>query len=232
MPVRTEPRRLAALLLAVVARHAAAEPSRWPTAEEIELIRLHRPFPEMREIEAQPVPQVPTLPQDLPRPALDIEALARKGEAVRQSAQSTPTPTTTLRVFVSLSMPEATLQHLMDQAAASGVPLLLRGLHRNSMRLTAERIQALLGTRHTGVQIDPEAFERYGIKHVPSFVLTPASAGQTTCANNATQCKSPEDFVRVSGDVSIDYALQHLLRARPHWSGSLPPSLRHVGAKP
>lgn len=232
MPARTEPRRLAALLLAVVATHATAEPPRWPTAEEIELIRLHRPFPEVREVEAQPVPQVPALPQDLPRPALDIEALARKGEAVRQSAQVRTTPATTLCVFVSLSMPEPTLQRLMEQAAARGVPLLLRGLHRNSMRLTAERIQALLGQRKTGVQIDPEAFKRYGVTHVPSFVLTPSSAGQTTCASNTTQCKTPEDFVRVSGDVSIDYALQHLLRARPHWSGSLPPSLRRVGTTP
>lgn len=232
MPVRTEVRALAALLLAGVVSHAAAEPPRWPTAEEIELIRLHRPFPEAREIEAQPVPRLPTLPQELPRPELDVEGLARKGAEVRDAARSETTKTTTLRVFVSLSLPEPTLQRLMDQAAASGVPLLLRGLHRNSMRQTAERVRALLGTRNTGVQIDPEAFERFGITQVPSFVLTPASADESTCARTKTQCKTPEDYIRVSGDVSIDYALQHLLRARPHWSETLPPSLRALRGAP
>ena len=230
--MRTEARGLAALLLAGVVSHAAAEPPRWPTPEEMELIRLHRPFPEAREIEAQPVPRVPTLPQKPPRPELDIEGLARKGAEVREAARSETPKTTTLRLFVSLSLPEPTLQRLMDQAAASGVPLLLRGLHRNSMRQTAERIRALLGTRTTGVQIDPEAFDRFGITQVPSFVLAPASADESSCALTQTQCKTPEDYVRVSGDVSIDYALQHLLRARPHWGAALPPSLRTLQGTP
>jgi len=222
------------LLLTGALSHAAAEPPRWPTPEEMDLVRLHRPFPELREIEAQPIPHVPTLNPNPSRPALDIEDLARKGAAVRATAQSATTSPATLRVFISLSLPEPTLQRLMDQAADLGVPLLLRGLHRNSMRQTAERIQALLGSRNTGVQIDPDAFERYGVTQVPSFVLAPGngSADPTACAKNTAQCKVTEDYLRVSGDVSLDYALQHLIRARPQWAANLPPSLRALRGTP
>lgn len=227
MPARTEAHGLALLLLVGVLSHdVAAEPLRWPTQEEMELIRLHRPFPEPREIAAQPIPQVPRLDATPQRPDLDVEALARKGADVRETARAETKTTAQLRVFISLSLPEPTLQRLMDQAAALGIPLVLRGLHRNSMRLTAERIQTLIGTRKTGVQIDPDAFDRFGVTHVPSFVLTRGNGNAPPCPSSEKQCRSPEDFVRVSGDVTVDYALQHLLRARPQWAPSLPETLR------
>ncbi len=71
-----------------------------------------------------------------------------------------------LFVFVSLSMPEATLKSLYQEAQDYGAVLVLRGLEDNSLKKTAETLQRL----SISVQIDPELFKRYEVQRVPTFV--------------------------------------------------------------
>jgi conjugal transfer pilus assembly protein TraU len=113
-------------------------------------------------------------------------------------------------IFVSFAMPEATLQRLVDQAARAGATLVLRGLVNGSIRDTVTRMQGLIGSRRVAVQIDPEAFDRYGITRTPSFVLAMDGAGTEACASRL--CGSSQQFVKVSGDVTLEYAMQYLNR--------------------
>jgi conjugal transfer pilus assembly protein TrbC len=108
---------------------------------------------------------------------------------------------------------------LVDQAARAGATLVLRGLVNGSIRDTVTRMQALIGSRRVDIQIDPEAFDRHGITRTPTFVLVTDGAGTEACASRA--CGSSQQFVKVAGDVTLDYAIQYLRRSaqgsvRPH----------------
>lgn len=136
----------------------------------------------------------------LPTPAtLDLEAVARGYLESAQTTQLAPSGPQLL-VFISLSMPSASLETVFAQAERAQAVLVLRGLVNGSWRETATALQPLLGRYRVALQIDPQAFDRYGISAVPSLVLRSGNAGP---------------FVRASGDVSLDYALATMQRGAP-----------------
>jgi type-F conjugative transfer system pilin assembly protein TrbC len=55
-------------------------------------------------------------------------------------------------------------------------------------------------------QIDPEAFKRYDVGTVPTYVITTETPG---CSADVCAFKSTSR----AGDVSLDYALQHMLKS-------------------
>lgn len=87
--------------------------------------------------------------------------------AISQSALAK----TQYQVFVSFSMPNRLLEETLRDAAHHGIPVLLNGLVNDSMRDTAVKIFELTKkVPNCSMQIDPTAFERYGITQVPAFV--------------------------------------------------------------
>lgn len=217
-------------------------PTTTPSITEADLERarqLHR-MPTDAELARVPIPMSPRLDQ-LPevastpaltpaptrdRKVLDLNALS-KGFDQGLASQNAPfgLPQTTgpsLLVFISLSMPAATLNRLLDQAQSAGATLVLRGLVRRSIRDTALQVQQLIGTRQVSVQIDPEAFDRYAITQVPAFVLLAGLPNEPN-SNAGPACGSPVcektsgsvRVARVFGDVSVEYALAHIQRASP-----------------
>ena len=221
-------------------------PTTTPSITEADLERarqLHR-MPTDAELARVPIPMSPRLDQ-LPevantvastpaltpaptgdRKVLDLNALS-KGFDQGLASQNAPfgLPQTTgpsLLVFISLSMPAATLNRLLDQAQSAGATLVLRGLVRGSIRDTALQVRQLIGTRQVSVQIDPEAFDRYAITQVPAFVLlaglsnAPNSSAAPACSSPV--CENTSGSVRVArvfGDVSVEHALTHIERAAP-----------------
>ena len=117
-----------------------------------------------------------------------------------------------LRIFLTLDMPQGSLRRLVHQAERAGAVLVLRGLKNQSMRQTVAAVSDLLGQRKAGWVIDPEAFERHGVEAAPTFVLI---LGEDAPPCSATTCTVPRPFVSVSGDVSLDYALEHMSRRQP-----------------
>jgi conjugal transfer pilus assembly protein TrbC len=109
-------------------------------------------------------------------------------------------------------MPQGSLRRLVDQAERAGAVLVLRGLKNQSMRQTVAAVSDLLGQRRAGWVIDPEAFERHSVEAAPTFLLT---MGEDAPPCSATTCTVPRPFVSVSGDVSLDYALEHMARRQP-----------------
>ena len=207
---------IAALLLAGSVLGAPATPPT-VTDADIERARQQHRMPTEAELARVPVPAAPrieNLPQPVTRMPIDLEAISR-GFDLQNGAQTTPIGPgkrgPKVLIFVSFAMPEATLQRLVDQASGAGATLVLRGLINGSIRDTVTRMQALIGSRRVAVQIDPEAFDRYGITRTPTFVLSMDGAGTEACASRA--CGSSQQFVKVSGDVTLAYALQYLNRA-------------------
>lgn len=210
MPARIDRLSIALIGLFAVLPAAAAEPA-WPSQETIDRIRQAHPFPDAQAIERAPAALPPKV---APAAAgTDIEAIVRRhaGTVIpSQDRSSQPA----LRVFVTLDMPAASLKALADQAARSGAALVLRGLKGGSMRATLEALQALIGERQLAWQIDPEAFTRFSVEHVPTFVLL---TGRTGAADSAcaADCPLSSGFVAIAGDVSLDYALHAMVRQAP-----------------
>ena len=162
-----------------------------------------------------PIPNVEALPQPLSRTPIDLEALARgyasQADAMTQAQGLATGPG--LLVFVSLSMPRPTLQRLVGQAARAKASIVLRGFANGSLRDTVAQVQGLIGTRQVAVQIDPLAFDRFAVTRVPTFVLVRDGTRPVACASGS--CAPADSFLRTSGDVSLDYALEHMRRSAP-----------------
>lgn len=187
------------------------------TEGDIDAARRKYSMPGDAELRYAPVPtpNVEALPQPLSRPPIDLEALARgyalRAEAMTQSQGLATGPG--LLVFVSLSMPRPTLQRLVDQAARAKASIVLRGFANGSLRDTVAQVQGLIGSRQVAVQIDPLAFDRYAVTRVPTFVLVRDGTRPVACASGS--CAPADSFLRTSGDVSLDYALEHMRRSAP-----------------
>ena len=164
------------------------------------------------------------LPQPLSRTPIDLEALARAMHRKPMDDSGAGLATEPgLLVFVSLSMPRPTCNaHLVDQAArGQGLSIVLRGFANGSLRDTVAQVQGLIGSRQVAVQIDPQAFDRFSVTRVPTFVLVRDGTRPVACASGS--CAPADSFLRTSGDVSLDYALEHMRRRRP---GSARPPTR------
>ena len=112
--------------------------------------------------------------------------------ALTQSASAK----TEFQVFLSFSMPNSLFEETVRDAALHGIPVILNGLVNDSMRETAVKIFELSKKiPDLTMQIDPTAFERYGITQVPAFV-----------ADNQ------KTFDVVFGNVTIERAMDEVTR--------------------
>jgi conjugal transfer pilus assembly protein TrbC len=186
---------------------------------DIERARRKNRMPTEAELARVPIPSTPRI-DALPQPSsagrtVDLEALAKGyeravGSPLQQGALASGPG---LMVFVSFSMPEPTLARLVEQAARSQAVLVIRGFVNGSLKETVARVKDLIGNRKVGFQIDPQAFDRFSVTAIPTFVLVRNGAVPTECGGNT--CFAPDAFVSVVGDVSLDYALEYFQRSAP-----------------
>ena len=216
--------------LALLAGIASAAAPSWPTPQAIEQARDARPFPDLKRLDEVPVQGVPKVTPT--RPALDIEAIARRHVQLPGNAQQATPEASGLRIFVTLAMPEASIRLLVEQAERSGATLVLRGLKDNSMKQTLAAVQSLIGPRQVAWNIDPEAFTRYGIRHAPTFVLNRATDGKTAPETCAGSCVAGSAYFSVAGDVSLDYALETIVRRHPDAARFAAPILKRLRVTP
>lgn len=200
------------------------------TDQDVEAARRRHPMPSDAELARVPLPSTPkldALPQPVARPGIDLEAIARGYRAIEgTTAGALPSAEPTLLVFVSFTLPEATLVRLVEQAAAARATLVLRGLVNGSLMQTVARAHALIGSRQVAVQIDPLAFDRFGVTQAPAFVLLRRGVEARAC--EAGSCFTEDAFVRAAGDVSIRYALEFISRTAPGFAGDAEPFLRRL----
>lgn len=201
----------------------------WPAAPAIERAREAHPFPDADRIRRVAPPALPRITPATPE--MDIAAIARRHIELKgqHEASAAPEP---LRIFVSLSMPQASLRLLTGQAERAQATLVLRGLKNDSMRQTLEAVQALIGEHKVNWQIDPEAFVRYGVRHAPTFVLLTGSATNTHSGACGASCNTASTFYSVAGDVSLAYALDTLARRYPAAQPAAAPFLQRLQVSP
>ena len=234
--------------------NSSASPSspqspRWPGLDDMTRALKAQPLPTPERLATKPPREMPRIAPVAPDTAntpsaatIDIAAMARQGAAL-----GTPPPaangTSALRIFITLDMPRASLQRLVDQAERSAATLVLRGLKSQSMRQTLAAVGALIQSRRVSWVIDPDAFTRFSVSAAPTFVLaladepTAGTPGDGTvpdlprCGGNGgnggngesggsggTGCTTPAApaaYLSISGDVSLDYALDAMLRRSP-----------------
>jgi type-F conjugative transfer system pilin assembly protein TrbC len=149
----------------------------------------------------------------LPKNDLAPEALrknkvsdpSRIAEQYKEKGFVKEKPTRDLMIFVSTSMPVKALTMLGEQAKAAGGTLIFRGLRKplgkpGAMEDMAGAIKPAAETG-VGIEIDPEAFGRFNVTSVPTFVLAfkEEGCGGEQCATNASA---------LVGDVTLEYALE------------------------
>lgn len=110
-----------------------------------------------------------------------------------------------LMVFISTSMPKKALLMLGEQARAAGAVLVLRGMKgvlgtKGVMEETTKALQPIADTG-AAIQIDPEAFGRYHVTAVPTFVI---ATKEESCGTDICDAKS----YALAGDVTLEYALE------------------------
>ena len=191
-----------------------------------------QPLPVPERLATQPAREIPRIAPNPPTLGnininIDIAAMARQGAALT-TLSAPDTAASALRIFITLDMPRASLQRLVDQATRSGATLVLRGLKDQSMRQTVAAVGELIETRRVSWVIDPDAFTRFHVGAAPTFVLTltdepvpglPAFGpvlDLPRCSGNG--CTSPAlepSYLSISGDVSLDYALDAIARRSP-----------------
>ena len=213
MPVFFD-RLISLVLVALAVLPAYAGEPRWPTQQEIDGARTQHPMPSVEEIIRQPVPRVPKI--EPRQPAIDIEGIARRYSENKQAFEGASSTQPTLMIFVTLAMPAASLRLIATQAARSGATIVIRGLKDDSMQRTLAAVKNVIGESKVAWQIDPPAFARFRVERAPTFVLVAqGSMNPAIDASCKTGCERSNTFVSVAGDVSLDYALEFIIRMKP-----------------
>lgn len=175
-------------------------------------------IPESRMVQSQ-VQAKPVMPkvEAMPKPAIpapDIAAIAEKYKNLGQPQSRGKGLPNDLMVFVSLSIPKAALERIVDQAEKTGAVLVFRGLKNDSMNQMAVEVRNLIGNRNVGAVIHPPAFQQFSISKVPAVVMAKADAGNVL----EDGCAIADTFVKVSGDVTIEYALEYIDSHSQQWA--------------
>lgn len=163
----------------------------------------------MRRASEAPATTMPRLPES-PLGAIDVGALARRYQSASDGAAAEERLASGLLVFVSFSMPPASLRLLAEQASRAGGTLVLRGLHQASLKATAAKVREVLGDSADGLIVDPRLFDLYRVESVPLFVVA-ADEGVAGC--NGDSCAATPTHTRLAGDVTLEFALRRMAEA-------------------
>jgi type-F conjugative transfer system pilin assembly protein TrbC len=115
-----------------------------------------------------------------------------------------------LLIFVSTSMPLSLLKNYYKEAAIYNGILVFKGLPNGSFKELSNLIGELVGPKpdetnaSAGAIIDDESFERFGVTHVPSFVLYK----EEECFTE-TSCKITYD--KIVGNIGIRAVLNEFI---------------------
>ena len=115
---------------------------------------------------------------------------------------------TRLFYFFSFSMPLGTLRSVAEETAAAGGVMVLRGLAGDGFRETVLRVSEVAGKTAAEIWIEPSLFECLGVDAVPQTALVSGFSEGADCAGAG--------YVKVSGDVSVSYALEIMEKEDPH----------------
>lgn len=192
--------------LVLLAQHAYAETD------------LERSSRILREVNERVVNQfrtpAPTL-DNLPQPAVQPNP-ADMAQQFRHPPVHAQASAPELMVFVSFSMPDEALQRIVEQSERSGARLVFRGLRGDKLTDMAQHIATLIGKHRVEAIVHPPAYAQFKVTQVPALVIAQSNAGDRMEGG----CAQPDRYVKVTGDVSQDYALEYIERSSPQWAAA------------
>lgn len=156
----------------------------------------------------RPVQSTPRISNPVSMTAAGADPLAvaeryRQGQNATGGAGNRPD----LLVFVSFSMPEASLRRLALDAAGTGAVLVFRGPKEGSLKKTLQAFQPLAKLGAQAI-LHPEAFTRNRVDAVPVYVL--GTAAGESCEDTSGSCR---EALRLAGDASLEYILERMAQA-------------------
>lgn len=113
-----------------------------------------------------------------------------------------------LLIFISSSMPKKTIINLMQQASPLGAMFVVRGLINGSYVNTYKYFYNLKGDNTVGIMLNSTLFKAMQIDAVPTFALYQSDQDLIHTACNVTP-----KYTKVSGEVTVRYALGQLNRS-------------------
>lgn len=142
------------------------------------------------------------------KPALDINQTISDYNAMLTNAKA-QIGDSRLLIFVSSSMPKKTLTNLMQQGSVIGAIFVIRGLINGSYVNTYRYFYNLKGQNTVGIMINPTLFSAFGVNQVPTYALYQAKQDLLK-----TACKVAPKYTKVSGEVTVRYAVEQLQRSK------------------
>ena len=103
-------------------------------------------------------------------------------------------------VFISLSMPKQSLLQLLQQSRELNAQVVLRGFVNDSHKTTTKVLQDLITIAKYGVIVDPELFNKYEVKQVPTFVIASSDNHYDKLSGNISWSEAI-NIVKRRGDV-------------------------------
>lgn len=140
-------------------------------------VREQQQFIASQQDRRQALREMPPAVPDMPVPGklreADASWLARLQQRQQNMQASQQHGQPDALYFISFSVPEDGLKLMIPEAAGFGIPSVINGLTDNDFRKTAAAVFRLAAENdNSGVQIDPEAFARFGIRQVPALVVS------------------------------------------------------------
>lgn len=99
-------------------------------------------------------------------------------------------------VFLSFSMPEASLKVWIAQAKEKRAAIVINGLIENSFKKTLSKISSL--NANSGLYIDPTLFRKYGVKKVPAVAVDYGNGNYSVVYGNIGLNASLEELCETS----------------------------------
>ncbi|MDP2762795.1 MAG: type-F conjugative transfer system pilin assembly protein TrbC [Sideroxyarcus sp.] len=169
--------------------------------------------PEAAKLDSFPQPAVAASPSDLAQhfskpPLMPIN-----------------TATHELMVFVSFSMPPESLQRIVEQSERTGAHIVFRGFKGDKMMEMSQHIAKLIGNHRVEVSVNPPAFTQFQVTNVPALVIAQPSASEGL--DNG--CAQATAYVKVTGDVGQDYALDLIEKSSPQFASAAQVFNRRIG---
>lgn len=169
---------------------------------------LRRVDESFRADPSRPVQSTPKLPNTTATTGAGHDPMAVMERYRRFSVQDAQMNTgADLLVFVSFSMPEASLQRLAVEAGKANAVLVFRGPKEGSLKKTLQAFEPLAKLGASAI-LHPEAFSRHHVRSVPVYIMNPNPVG---CGDASGSCG---DTLRLAGDVSLEYALERMAMSR------------------
>lgn len=104
-------------------------------------------------------------------------------------------------IFISLTMSELSIKQIIQNAAYYEIPVVIRGLYRNSFKETMNKIFTLVKEPNRGgILINPRWFKQYEIKSVPALVVSQADRFDVVYGN--VHLKKALEIIAERGDLA------------------------------